>query len=185
MRLHPKMTPQEWKDLLDYLKANDVLLTYYPETDNNGLFVDFKYAIVEYNGEFYSLQGNSNMFEPFTATRYSKISPFVKRQNAYPREVYSTEELLSYMRENGLRHKMGEVGEQRIYLTSSLYRLRDGHTDLWRLENEIAGYREKAVLENLTHITMQRNTKDYCVLRFHSSDGDWFDYETKSKRITN
>ena len=185
MRLHPKMTPQEWKDLLDYLKANDVLLTYYPETDNNGLFVDFKYAIVEYNGEFYGLQGNSNMFEPFTATRYFKISPFVKRQNAYPREVYSTEELLSYMRENGIRHKMGKVGEQRIYLTSGLYRLRDGYTDLWRLENEIAGYREKAVLENLAHIAMQRNTKDYCVLRFQSSDGDWFDYETKSKRITN
>ena len=47
MKLHPKMTSQEWKDLLDYLKANDVLLTYYPETDNDGLFMYFKYALVE------------------------------------------------------------------------------------------------------------------------------------------
>lgn len=184
MRLHPKMTPQEWKDLLDYLKANDVLIIYYPETDNNGLFVDFKYAGVEYDGEFYYLQGNSNMFEPFTVTRYSKISPFVRRQNDYPKEVCDTEQLLAYMRERGLRHKMSKVHNQEIYLTSGLYRLIDGHTDLWRLENEIAGYREKAVLENLAHITMQRNTKDYCVLRFHSTNGDWFEYETKSKRVT-
>jgi hypothetical protein len=177
------MTPQEWKDLLDYLKANDVLLTYYPETDNDGLFVDLKYAIVEYDGEFYSLQGNSNKFEPFTVTRYLKVSPYAKRQSAYPYEIYDTEQLLAYMRQCGLRHKVGGC-EQRIYLTSGLYRLRDGYTDLWRLKNEIARYREKAVLENLAHITMQRNTKDYCVLRFHSSNGDWFDYETKSKRIT-
>ncbi len=185
MKLHPKMTSREWKDLLDYLKANGVLINSYPETDNNGLFVDFKYATVEYNGEFYYLQGNSNMFEPFTVTRYSKITPYIKRQNAYPREVYDTEQLLSYMRESGVRHKMRGVHDQRIYLTSGLYTLRDGYTNLWRLENELAGYREKAILVNLSHITMQRNTKDYCVLRFHSFNGDWFDYETKSKRITN
>lgn len=183
MRLHPKMTSQEWKDLLDYLKANDVLITHYPETDSNGLFVDFKYATVEYNGEFYYLQGNLNMFYPFTVTRYSKVSPYTKRQNAYPYEIYNTEQLLAYMRECGLRHNKGNY-EQRIYLTSGLYRLRDGHTDLWRLENEIAEYREKAILENLAHITMQKHTKDYCVLRFHSTNGDWFDYETKSKRVT-
>ena len=184
MKLHPRMTPQEWKDLLDYLKANGALITHHPETDNNGLFVNFKYVTVEYNGEFYYLQGNSNMFEPFTVTRYSKISPFVERQNAYPKEVYDTEQLLSYMRESGLRHRMSKVHDRRIYLTSGLYTLRDGHTDLWRLENEIAGYREKAILENLAHITMQRNTEDYYVLRFHSTNGDWFDYETKSKRVT-
>lgn len=182
MRLHPKMTPQEWKDLLDFLKANDVLLTYYPKTDNNDLFVDFKYALVEYAGEFYYLQGNSNMFYPFTVTRYSKISPYVKRQSGYPHEIYDTEQLLAYMREGGLRHNIGNY-EQRIYLTE-LYGMRDGHSNLWHLQNELAGYREKAILENLAHITTQRNTEDYCVLRFHSTNGDWFEYETKSKQIT-
>ena len=182
MKLHPKMTSQEWKDLLDYLKANDVLLTYYPETDNDGLFIYFKYALVEYNGEFYYLQGNLNMFYPFTVTRYSKVSPYVKRQSAYPYEIYDTEQLLAYMREGGLRHKVGNY-EQRIYL-NELYGMRDGYTNLWHLENKLAGYREKTILSNLSHITMQRNTKDYCVLRFHSTNGDWFEYETKSKRIT-
>ena len=183
MKLHSKMTPQEWKDLLNYLEANGALLTYYSETDDNGLFMHFKYATVEYNGEFYYLQGNLNMFYPFTVTRYSKISPFVKHQNAYPREMYNTEELLTYMKEGGVRHNKKEAHDQRIYLTE-LYGVRDGYTNLWRLKNELAGCREKAILENLAHITMQKNTKDYCVLRFHSSNGDWFDYETKSKRIT-
>ena len=182
MRLHPKMTPQEWKDLLDYLKANGALLTHHPETDNNGLFVNFKYVTIEYNGEFYYLQGNLNMFYPFTVTRYSKVSPYIKRQSGYPHEIYDTEQLLAYMNKGGLRHKIGNY-EQRIYLTE-LYGMRDGHTNLWHLENELAGYREKAILSNLAHITMQRNTEDYCVLRFHSTNGDWFDYETKSKRIT-
>lgn len=182
MKLHPKMTSQEWKDLLYYLQAKDALLTCYPETDSNGLFGYFKYALVEYNGEFYYLQGNSNVFYPFTVTRYSKVSPYIKRQSGYPHEIYDTEQLLAYMNEGGLRHKIKNY-EQRIYLTE-LYGMRDGHTNLWYLENELAGYREKAILTNLAHITMQRNTKDYCVLRFHSSNGDWFDYETKSKRIT-
>lgn len=183
MKLHSKMTSQEWKDLLDYLKANGALLVHYPETDNNGLFVNFKYVTIEYNEEFYYLQGNFNMFYPFTVTRYSKVSPYVKRQSAYPYEIDNTEQLLAYMREGGLRHKVGKY-EQRIYLTKGLYNLRDGRTNLWRLKNEIAGYRERVILENLAHITMQRNTKDYCVLRFHSTNGDWFDYETKSERIT-
>jgi hypothetical protein len=46
MKLHAKMTPQEWKDLLNYLMREGVLITYIPTTDDDGLFVDFKYAIV-------------------------------------------------------------------------------------------------------------------------------------------
>jgi hypothetical protein len=183
MKLRPNMNPQEWKDLLNWLSARGALLTHYAETDNNGLFVDFKYALVEYKGEFYYLQGNSNRFYPFTVTRYSKVSPFVKHQNAYPHEVYSTDELFAYMNEGHVSRKFADTHDQRIFLTE-LYGIRNGCTDLWRLEHELAGYREKEILANLESITTLQYTHDYHVLRFHSKDGNYFDYETKSRRIT-
>jgi hypothetical protein len=97
--------------------------------------------------------------------------------------VCSTDELLEFMNESFKFRAVRDAHTQRIYLTE-LYRLKDHHTDLWRLENELAGYREKDILTNLTHITMEMHTKDYCVLRFHSREGNYFDYETKSRRIT-
>jgi hypothetical protein len=182
MKLHAKMNPQEWKDLLNYLTARGALITSIPETDENSLFVDFKYAIVEYNDEFYSLHGSSNMFDPFEVTRYTKISPYEMRQNAYPREVCDTDELLAYMNEEHIQHNMKDVYTK--WLFNDLRGMKDGHTHLWRLENELAGWREQDILGRLTSISMVMHTKDYCVLRFHSADGNHFDYETKSRRIT-
>ena len=49
---------------------------------------------------------------------------------------------------------------------------------------ELAGYRERAILDNLADVTVQMHTTDYLVLRFTSKDGNYFDYETKSHRIT-
>jgi hypothetical protein len=63
--------------------------------------------------------------------------------------------------------------------------VQNGHTRLWRLENELAGWREKNILSTLTSVSMRMHTKDYCVLRFYNIDGDYFDYEVKSHRITN
>lgn len=183
MRLHSTLSQAEWDDLLYFLTAKGTYISYIAETDSDRAFVYYKYVLVEYNGEFYYMQNPTNMFEPFTVTRYSKVSPYIKHQSDYPREVSDTEQLLAYMNEGGVRHHLKGTHDKRIYLTE-LYGMRDGHTDLWHLENKLAGYREKTILDNLAHITMQRNTKDYCVLRFHSSNGDWFDYETKSKRIT-
>lgn len=49
---------------------------------------------------------------------------------------------------------------------------------------ELAGYREREILDNLAKVTVQMNTEDYLVLRFHSTEGNYFDYEVKSHRIT-
>lgn len=185
MKLHPKMSPQEWKDLLNILTAHGALLTDYPETDNDGLFVDFQYATIEYNGAFYYIQGGINCFEDFEVTRYFKVNPYEKRQDAYPHAVHNTEELLEYLEHSCNPERIKKTHNQRIFLTSGLYNLLpNGKTNLWRLEHELAGFREKEILHNLAHITTIRHTHDYHVLRFHSADGNYFDYETKSCRIT-
>lgn len=184
MKLHYKMSKQEWKELLDYLNTSpNIHLVHYAETDNDGYFVDFCYATIEYNGNYYYLEDGRTNLTDFTVCRFLKISPYEKQQNAYPRYIYSTEELVEYMKSSRQAIPLSQTYMQRIYLTH-IYGITNGHTALWHLRYELAGNREKAILENLEHITMVRHTKDYCVLRFHSANGDWFDYETKSKRIT-
>lgn len=184
MKLTGVMTPQQWKDLINWVTARGALLTDYPETDNNGLFLDFKYAIVEYKGDFYSLHGHNNIFFPFEVTRYSKMSPYVMHQNAYPKEIYSTDELFDYMNEPHASRPFKDTHDRRIYLGTNLYVLHNSRTELDMLQHDLAGNREKAILDNLEYITTIQHTHDYHVLRFHGKDGNYFDYETKSRRIT-
>ena len=184
MKLSYKMSKQEWKELLDYLKTiPNVHITYYARTDNKGYFKDFKYITFEHCGAFYYLEDGSTDLTNFHVVRYSKISPYERQQNSYRHYIHSTEELLEYMEHTRTGVRLNSTRKQRIYLME-LYKLRNGRTDLWYLTNELAGNREKEILQNLAHITMERNTDDYCVLRFHSTDGNYFDYETKSRRIT-
>lgn len=181
MKLSYKPSKQEWRELLDYLKTLDgVYITYYARTDKDGYFEDFSYITFEYNGEFYYLQGS---LEGFRVLKYLKISPYEKRQNSYYSIIHSTEDLLEYMKRPICYRPISNTHNQRIYLTE-LYGMRDGHTNLWHLEYELAGNREKEILYGLDRITMERNTEDYCVLRFHNAEGNFFDYETKSRRIT-
>lgn len=180
MKLHYKMSAQEWKELIDYLTEQGCKLIYYPETDNDGYFVDFKYVTVEYNGKFFYMDASP---WKFSVTPYKKFSPYEKWQAGYDYVPNSSEELMEYIIHHIIHRPISGAPKRRIFLTE-LYGMRDGHTNLWYLENKLAGNREKAILSNLDLITMERHTKDYCVLRFHSTNGDWFDYETKSKRIT-
>lgn len=75
MNLHYRMTAQEWKDLLNYLSARGCKLVDFPETDQNGLFVDFKYLTVEYGGMFFYM--DSSPWE-FSVCKYNKVSPYEK-----------------------------------------------------------------------------------------------------------
>jgi hypothetical protein len=181
MKLSYKPSKQEWRELLDFLKSiPDVYITYYARTDKDGYFEDFSYITFEYNGEFYYLQGS---LEGFRVLKYLKFSPYERQQNAYYRQINSTDDLLEYMKNSHHDKPLSNTHRQRIYLTE-LYGMRNGHTDLWHLEYELAGNREKAILYGLNRITMVMHTKDYCVLRFHDLEGNYFDYETKSRRIT-
>lgn len=184
MKLSYKMSKQEWKELLDYLKTIDgVYITRYPKTDNNGYFVDFSFIWFEYNGAFYYLEDGQTSLTDFKVCRYLKYSPYERRQNAYPTYIHSTEELLEYINKPIYNKPLSGTYNQRIYSTE-LYGMRNGHTNLWHLEYELAGNREKDILYGLDRITMVMHTEDYCVLRFHDLDGNYFDYETKSRRIT-
>ncbi len=182
MKLHSTMNDQEWDNLLNYLTARGALVTFFAEKNNDGAFVRYKYALIEYKNEYYYMQNPHNIFEPFEVTRYTKISPYERRQNALPRWMENTDQLLAYMNEEHIGVPL--KGTYKQWLFDDLRKMKDGHTHLWRLENELAGNREKNILGRLTSISMVQNTKDYCVLRFHSADGNYFDYETKSRRIT-
>ena len=46
------------------------------------------------------------------------------------------------------------------------------------------GYRERAILDDLTDIKTKQYSKEYWVFTFHDSNGNTFDYEYHSRRIT-
>ena len=181
MQLHYKMTSQEWKELIEYLTAQGCKLIYYPETDNDGFFVDFKYVTVEYNGVYFYM--DASPWE-FSVTKYMKVSPYEKWQAGYDYVPNSSDELMEYIRNQTAIRAVSGAPKHRIFLIELYTMIDKEHTALWYLRNTLAGNREKAILADLNLITMQKHTKDYCVLRFHAKNGDWFDYETKSRRIT-
>ena len=47
------------------------------------------------------------------------------------------------------------------------------------------GYREQEVLKNLVKIELIMDTKDYKVYHFEDIEGNYFEYDLKSHRITN
>lgn len=49
---------------------------------------------------------------------------------------------------------------------------------------KIAGFRERSILENLATVKRKQYDKNYYVVSFISKNGDTFDYEMFSKRIT-
>ena len=49
---------------------------------------------------------------------------------------------------------------------------------------QLGGYRERNILDNLTEVKTKDYTKDYQVYTFISENGDTFDYELNSRRIT-
>lgn len=48
----------------------------------------------------------------------------------------------------------------------------------------IGGYRERAILDDLTEIKTKEYNKNYWVFTFYDSNGNTFDYELNSNRIT-
>lgn len=181
MKLDYKMSAQTWKELLDFLTARGAHLIYFPETDNDGLFKDYKYATIEYKGIFFYMDDITDW--DFSVVAYKKMNPYEKQQCRYPVKIHSTDELMEYLERRLDDKVLPKTHSQRLFL-NQLYTMHDGHTALWHLENRLAENREKEILGSLERITMVRNTKEYTVLRFHSADGSYFDYETKSRRIT-
>ena len=49
----------------------------------------------------------------------------------------------------------------------------------------MGGYREKEILKNLVKIELVMNNDSYEVYHFEDIDGNYFEYDFKSHRITN
>ena len=49
----------------------------------------------------------------------------------------------------------------------------------------LGGFREKEVIKNLTKIELIRDDKEYKIYHFEDSEGNYFEYDFRSQRITN
>lgn len=183
MYLHYGMSKETWKEFIDCLnEMSGVTILSYPRVNDNGLFEYFEYVYFEKDGVVY---GCDSSYWDFTVTVYKKLDAFKIIQCDYPKAVYSLGDVIRVVNSNSKRvlRPVPDVYKKGLF-DSDMNRVIEGKTALWRLKNEIAGYREKDVLNNLDRIELIQNTKDYRVLRFVHKDGEhFFDYECNTRRI--
>ncbi len=71
-------------------------------------------------------------------------------------------------------NKINDFKIEEIFIFDNIYN---------KIEN-IAGYREKTILECCNKITLIQNDNNYQVFRFYNENNEYFEYETKNNRIT-
>lgn len=183
MHLYFDMPKETWKEFIDSLnEMSGVTVLSYPRVDDNGLFGDFKYVHFEKDGVVYYCDSS---YWDFTITAYKKLDAFNVIQCEYPKVVYSLDDIIRFISSKSAKmlRPLSKVCKHGLF-DSDMNRVIEGKTALWRLKNEIAGYREKDVLKNLDRVELIQNTKDYRVLRFVHKDGEhFFDYECNTRRI--
>lgn len=112
-------------------------------------------------------------------TQYDTPDGLSYRNSKLEKEI--SDLLLSYTKENIL--KVINIISEKQY---------DNIVLLWdaKIENILktvynaGGYRERAIIENLERVNKKQYDKNYYVVTFISNDGDSFDYEMNSGRIT-
>lgn len=173
-----------WKELLEKLHEDGFRISYFAETDRNGLFADYKYAYIHTaHNEFY-MQNADNFENGLSVCPYLMVDHYHKIQADYPVTVKTYGELINMLNTpvNNRHWKKDEV--HKCPLFHELFVIYDGKTKLHILRSELAANRERDILTNLDHIEMKRHDDDYCVLRFYKNEKDWFDFEVNSLRIT-
>lgn len=71
-------------------------------------------------------------------------------------------------------NKINDFKIEKIFIFDNIYN---------KIEN-LAGYREKTILECCNKITLIQDDNNYQVFRFYGENEQYFDYEVKSNRIT-
>ena len=135
------------------------------------------YALVTVNDKFYYMQ--EEYFGGYTITLYNKISANEKKQADYPKKFWDYSEMIAYILDTKSK-KFNSLKD--CYVQSVFYELstiKNGKT-LSKYLKEIAGYREKEILNNLDYIREVRDDDNYYILEFISKSGESFEINCKN-----
>ena len=141
------------------------------ETGSTHIGYDFQYLTIEYKNNYYYIQ--HERFANFEVTGYMKVSPTTKQQATYSTPFKDYNELLAHIEiEKQYIRPLAKTNTQKLYLLT-----------LSSVKN-VSGFRENEILKNLDDVYTSQHDKSAHVLTFVSINGDSFDFEVNSNRIT-
>lgn len=175
-------------DLFDYIKEikeeENIKITNFAPIENNK-FVDFEFFTIEKEGLFFYVQ--KSYFGGYEVTTYQKINFNKKQQLFYPVKFYNKDDLLKIINEHITDFKkrnmypLKDTHEQTIYHELLTYYHYNGkYQTLFKHLQDIAGFREKEILQNIDFVEMKLNNKNYFVLEFYNKTGQSFAINTKN-----
>lgn len=149
----------------------------------NDVFIDYQYFTIEKDGLFFYIQ--NRYFGGYEITTYKKINFNKKQQLFYPVDFYNKEDLLKIIKEHIQKAKIHkpfkDAPTQTIYWDLlTYYNYNNKYQTLWNHLQDMAGFREKEILQNIDFVEMKLNNKNYCVLEFYNKTGQAFAINTKN-----
>ena len=178
-----QITMQEfWQKLIRDIRADsEITIAYMAKVDENDIFTDFKYLLLEYHNQFFYIW-QTNYACPLIITIYKKISPFEKIQASYSEDIHEYD-IIGLIKSKEFHHdNLKDVHVQRVYLNSKLYIFDENKkTGLTKLKASMSE-NEKHIFDNLIKIEQIKHTNQDNILRFHSSDA-YFDYDDYNQLI--
>lgn len=146
----------------------------------NIIYLEDTYTLLHKNDKFYYIQINEYSYDipkPYYIVLYNKINPYKKRQADYSKGVEDLQDILNYIAITKNKKYCSIGPEQTIFW--ELDTIKNGKTILKHLKN-IAGYREKYILNNLDRIEKEQETKGYYILKFIDKEENYFKINTKN-----
>jgi hypothetical protein len=177
-------------NLFDYIKEikeeNNIRITSFAEMDDkNKKFLDFEYFTIEKENLFFYIQ--KSYFGGYEITTYKKINFNKKQQLFYPVIFNNKNDLLKIINEHVTDYKkrnmqpLKNTYEQTIYHELLTYKHYNGkYQILFNHLKDVAGFREKEILQNIDFVEMKLNNKNYFVLEFYNKTGQSFAINTKN-----
>lgn len=175
-------------DLFNYIKEikeeENIKITNFSPIENNK-FVDFEFFTIEKEGLFFYVQ--KSYFGGYEITTYKKINFNKKQQLFYPVKFYHKNDLFKIIDEQITDYKkrnikpLKDTHEQTIYYELLTYYNYNGkYQTLFNHLKDIAGFREKEILQNIDFVELKLNNKNYFVLEFTNKTGQSFAINAKN-----
>lgn len=152
----------------------------------NDLYNSF-WALLGCGDKFYYVEYNILHKESdLEVTLYNKINPYTKRQAGYPKNINNLNELLNYIHitKNEKNENLKDTYNQELFYQLSIYTEKRNNCPytIQRQLEEMAGYREDYILNNLNWIYEEENNNNYHVLVFEDKEGNYFKINTKDRK---
>jgi hypothetical protein len=175
-------------NLLNYIKEikeeENIKITNFAPIENNK-FIDFEFFTIEKEGLFFYIQ--KSYFGGYEIATFKKINFNKKQQLFYPVKFYNKDDLLKIIDSHIIDYKkrnmqpLKDTHEQTIYHELLTYHHYNGkYKTLFNHLKDIAGFREKEILQNIDFVEMKINNKNYFVLEFTNKTGQSFAINTKN-----